>query len=439
MPVVFDNEKSFEAVIGAHGISAQRYAAQLQYAAGSVEKLRRAYKDESLPFLRLPEKTEDIVLFQKTIQPYLRDAQDVVILGTGGSSLGAQALVQLADYNLPGLGTMRETPRLHFFDNLDPDTFERFLDYLPIENSLFIVVSKSGGTAETLVQTIAVLNVLKRAGLAARVAERVLGLSEPRVDGKPHPLRDLLEPFKVTFLEHDCGIGGRFSVLTNVGLLPAFIAGLDVRAIRAGAAQAVQQVLQAETPEEIPSVAGAILNLEAAHQGKNITVMMAYADKLERLTAWWVQLWAESLGKSGKGSTPLRNIGPVDQHSQLQLHLAGPRDKFFTVMTTGTRGRGALFDAAHCKAAHLEVFASKTMGDLVAVQGKATLDTLARNGCPVRHIHSEKLDELALGYLLMHFMLETVIAADLMEVDPYDQPAVEEGKILAKSYMKALA
>ena len=162
---------------------------------------------------------------------------------------------------------------------------------------------------------------------------------------------------------------------------------------------------------------------------------MAYADRLERFTRWYVQLWAESLGKDGKGTTPIGALGPVDQHSQLQLYIAGPRDKLFTIITVDTAGRGPRIAADLAQLAGEPDFAGKTMGDLVAAQGRATAETLAKNGCPVRTIHLDRLDEASLGELLMHFMLETIIAAHLLGVDPFDQPAVEEGKVLAKQYL----
>jgi glucose-6-phosphate isomerase len=162
---------------------------------------------------------------------------------------------------------------------------------------------------------------------------------------------------------------------------------------------------------------------------------MAYADRLERFTHWYVQLWAESLGKNGKGTTPVAAIGPVDQHSQLQLFIAGPRDKLFTVVTVDSAGRGPRIHADLARIAGEPYFGGKTIGDLVAAQGRATAETLAKNGCPVRTMHLGRADESSIGELLMHFMLETIIAAHLLGVDPFDQPAVEEGKILAKKYL----
>ena len=128
-------------------------------------------------------------------------------------------------------------------------------------------------------------------------------------------------------------------------------------------------------------------------------------------------------------------LGPVDQHSQLQLFIAGPRDKLFTVITVDAAGLGPRIDGELAKLAGEPDFAGKTIGDLVAAQGRATAETLAKNGCPVRTIHLDALDEESLGELMMHFMLETIIAARLLGVDAFDQPAVEEGKVLAKKYL----
>src|SRR5690606_13286789 len=152
-------------------------------------------------------------------------------------------------------------------------------------------------------------------------------LTEPAKPGKKNGLRDLLGRFKVPMLEHHTGVGGRFSVLTNVGLLPAAMLGLDVVAVRAGAALALKPVLEKKKAKDVPAAVGAALSVALAEtKNKGISIVMAYADRLERFTRWYVQLWAESLGKDGKGTTPIGALGPVDQHSQLQLFIAGPRD-----------------------------------------------------------------------------------------------------------------
>jgi glucose-6-phosphate isomerase len=237
-------------------------------------------------------------------------------------------------------------------------------------------------------------------------------------------------------LDHDTGVGGRFSALTNVGLLPAAVLGLDIAAIRKGAAVALAPVLAKKPAAQVPAALGAALAVSLAEsKGKSISVLMAYADRLERFTRWYVQLWAESLGKNGKGTTPVAALGPVDQHSQVQLYLGGPRDKLFTVVTVAAAGLGPRIDPELAKLAGEPGFGGKTIGDLAAAEGRATAETLAKNGCPVRTIALARLDEASLGELLMHFMLETIVAAHLLGIDAFDQPAVEEGKVLAKKYL----
>jgi glucose-6-phosphate isomerase len=326
-------------------------------------------------------------------------------------------------------------PRLHFIDNLDPDTYDELLGRLPLATTRFVAISKSGGTGETLMQTVAALATVKEAGLASRVSAMFLGITEPAKGGKRSGLRALFDEHHVGMLEHDPGVGGRFSVLTNVGLLPAAILGIDIAAARYGATAALAPILREFPPSAVPAAIGAALAFALAPR-KPMTVLMAYADRLERFTHWYVQLWAESLGKDGKGTTPIGALGPVDQHSQLQLYIGGPRDKLLTILTVNAAGHGPRIDADLARMVGEPDFAGKSMGDLVAAQGRATAKTLAHNGCPVRTLHLDRLDAAGLGELLMHFMLETIIAAHLFGVDPFDQPAVEEGKVLAKQYLK---
>jgi glucose-6-phosphate isomerase len=423
------------ATIGEGGLSQGALDRALTEVDTALARLREDDETGRLPLLHIPRTTDDLAAIGAAARWLRDDASDIVFLGTGGSSLGGQTLAQLKDYAVPGAGRFTEAPRVHFLDNLDPITVDHVLHRLPLASTRFVAISKSGGTGETLMQTIAVLSALDKAGLKARPAELFFGLSEPRKPGGKNALRDLLEPEGVQFLEHHTGIGGRYSVLTNVGLLPAAVLGLDIAAIRQGAAEAYEPVRAGRSAQDVPAALGAALSVAAANEGRGITVIKAYADRLERYTRWWVQLWAESLGKEGKGTQPVAAIGPVDQHSQLQLYLAGPNDKLFTVITTGVAGQGPVMDERLAKRAGEPGFAGKHIGDLVAAQGRATADTLARNGRATRRIHIEKLDERAVGELLMHTMLETILAGYALGVDPFDQPAVEEGKILAKQYL----
>jgi glucose-6-phosphate isomerase len=420
--------------IGTHGVAADALDTALRRSEAALAWLRAAHADGTLPLLRLPERTDDLDAILRAAARLRSGASDVVVLGTGGSSLGGQTLAQLADVGVRGAEAFRDGPRMHFMDNLDSVTYGGLLGKLPLATTRFVAISKSGGTGETLMQTAAALDAVKKAGLEKRIGELFLGISESQKPGKSNGLRALLGA-GVTMLEHDPGVGGRFSVLSNVGLLPAAVLGLDIVAIRKGAARALAPVLAGKPAAEVPAALGAALNVALAAQGKTVAVLMAYADRLERFSRWYTQLWAESLGKDGKGTTPLGALGPVDQHSQLQLFIAGPRDKLFTVVTVAAAGLGPRIDGELARRAGEPDLGGKTIGDLVAAQGRATAETLARNGRPVRTMHVDKLDEASLGEMLMHFMLETIIAAHLIGVDAFDQPAVEEGKVLAKQYL----
>jgi glucose-6-phosphate isomerase len=424
--------------IGAEGVTAAAFAAALERSEEALDWVRARHADGALPLLQLPARRDDLDGITQAARRLAAGATDIVFLGTGGSSLGGQTLAQLAGYAVPGVGVLREPPRVHFMDNLDAESFDTLLERLPLDTARFVAISKSGGTGETLMQTAAVLAALRQAGLERRIHELVVGLSEPKKAGGRNGLRDLLAPYKVPVLDHDPGVGGRYSVLTNVGLLPAAALGLDIGKLREGAAAALAPVLDNKPAAAVPAAVGAALAVSLSEtRDKRISVIMAYADRLERFSRWYVQLWAESLGKDGKGTTPIGALGPVDQHSQLQLFIAGRRDKLFTMITVGAAGRGPRIEADLAKLCGEPEFAGKTIGDLVAAEGRATAETLAKNGCPVRAIHVETLDEASLGELLMHFMLETIITAQLLGVNAFDQPAVEEGKVLAKKYLAA--
>jgi glucose-6-phosphate isomerase len=436
MGVIQSIDNAREENVGAHGVKADVLKTALTRAENALEWLRARHADRGLPLLRLPEARGDLETIRDTARQLADRASDIVILGTGGSSLGGQTLAQLAGFAVPGVGALRPPPHLHFVDNLDAHTYADLLARLPLATTRFVAISKSGGTAETLMQTIAALSAVKDAGLQTRIPDLFLGISEPAKSGKKNGLRDLLGKFHVPMLEHEPGVGGRYSAFTNVGLLPAAMLGLDVGAIREGAGLGLVPVLAKKPAAQVPAALGAALSIVLAEsKGKSINVLLAYCDRLQRLTHWYVQLWAESLGKNGKGTTPLAALGPVDQHSQLQLFIAGPRDKLFTVVTVGATGQGPRIDGELAKLAGEPGFSGKTIGDLVAAEGRATAETLAKNGCPVRTIHIDRLDEESLGELMMHFMLETIIAAHLLGIDAFDQPAVEEGKVLAKKYL----
>ena len=239
-------------------------------------------------------------------------------------------------------------------------------------------------------------------------------------------------------LEHHTGIGGRFSVLSNVGLLPALARGMDVLALRRGAQDVVTATLAAKNPREVPAAIGAAVAVAFSRdKGMSCQVMMPYADRLGYFAHWFVQLWAESLGKGGQGTSPIACLGPLDQHSQLQLFQDGPRDHLITILRTQTAGEGPAIAPDMAKIAGIPFLAGRNIGDLVAAQAAAVPEALAKAGRPVRIFDIPVLDERAMGALLMHFMLETIIAGRLLGLDPFDQPAVELAKTLTRERLSA--
>ena len=279
MPFAQSIDATLAARIGEEGIDQQALEQTLRRTEGALEWLRARHDGQSLPLLHLPAERGDLASIRDAAGRLRAGASDIVFLGTGGSSLGGQTLAQLAGHGIAGLGALRGAPRVHFMDNLDAETFGTLLALLPLATTRFVAISKSGGTAETLMQTIAAIAAAKDAGLEARIPELFLGLTEPTAAGKRNGLRALLGAHAVQMLDHDPGVGGRFSVLTNVGLLPAAVLGLDISAFRAGAAAALTPVLERQAPQAVPAAVGAAVAIGLAESGgKRISVMMAYAD-----------------------------------------------------------------------------------------------------------------------------------------------------------------
>jgi glucose-6-phosphate isomerase len=433
-------EGCLEAKIGKAGLAQAALDRTLARLQPRLDSLREDYASGALPLLRVPEWRDDIESAREALATLTKDARTLVFFGTGGSSLGGQTLAQLGGWGIPGddgNGGQRDRPRTRFYDNLDPRTLDRALSSLDLATTRFVVISKSGNTPETLVQAIAAIEAVRAAGLGERVPALFLGLTEPRSKAT-NGLRDLCEALSIPTLPHDPNIGGRFSGLTNVGLLPALARGLDVEALRDGATSVVSALLEARTPLDFAPAVGASVAIGLAKErGVKVSVMLPYSDRLSRFAAWYVQLWGESLGKNGEGTTPVAALGPVDQHSQLQLYLDGAPQHFITVLRENCAGSGPRVSADLAKIAQAEYLSGHAAGDLVAAQQKAIPEALLAAGRPVRTIDLERLDERALGALLMHFMLETILAGHLLGVDPFDQPAVESGKIITRRYLGA--
>jgi glucose-6-phosphate isomerase len=406
---------------GANAPSGAGFATCLADAGRALADLWRA----DLELFSNVSREDDIASASAAARDLAAGATDIFVLGIGGSSLGGQALANLLPF-----GKSRG-PRLTFLDNIDPATLSEILAATDLKTARFVAISKSGGTAETLVQTLVFADALSRASLSHK--DRFLVVTEE----KPSALRKFGESIGCPILPHPLGIGGRYSVLCMVGILPALLMGLDAGALRAGARAVLAQARSGADAKDIPAVSGAALHMALVRErALRESVLWIYADKLKTLGPWWRQIWAESLGKNGQGTTPVAALGPVDQHSQLQLFLDGPGGALFTILTTGQSGKGPSVPNAAADALGVSYLGGHAAGDLPAAEARATAETLAKRGRLVREIHVPQIDERALGALFMQFMLETIVMGKLMGIDPFDQPAVEEGKILARAYLE---
>jgi glucose-6-phosphate isomerase len=381
---------------------------------------------DRLELLTILDHSDDFMEAWKLADVFTADTSEIFILGIGGSSLGGRALSKL----LPKLD--KQSPRVTFVDNLGAETFGAALDECDVNTTQFLAISKSGCTAETLMQTLLAAAAVRKSLGGDKLAEHFVVVTENR----PNALRSFAQEIGCPIFNHPLEIGGRYSVLSIVGLLPAALMGLNPKAVRAGAKSVIENARANPGGEESPA-AGAALHFALLREGRlRESVLWTYVDRLETFGDWWRQLWAESLGKGGQGITPIAALGPVDQHSQLQLYLDGPGDALFTLVILENSSAGPKVPAEDAEKLGLSFLGGKALGDLLNAEARATADTLARRGRPVRLIRLEKVDEYTLGALFMHFMLETIIMGRLMGVDPFDQPAVEEGKKLTREYLE---
>jgi glucose-6-phosphate isomerase len=417
---------SLDLALGGPGaVAPAAYDAALAQADKELAWLKAQRDAKAIELFEIPSRTADIDAAQTVADSFTKDTTDIAVLGIGGSSLGGQALQAL---ERPG-----HTPRLAFHANPDPESWAEAMAGFDLKTTRFIAISKSGGTAETIMQVLTAADAIEKAGGGKYLKHHFAIVTEP----KKSPLKDFADSIGAPVLDHPLGVGGRYSVLTMVGVLPALIMGLDVKALRAGAQAVLDATFAAKSAADSTAATGAALHHALAQSDRlDQTVLWNYADKLATFSGWWRQLWAESLGKDGKGSTPVGAVGPVDQHSQLQMFRDGPGKSLYTIVATDTKGKGLVAPVERAKALGLDYLAGKPMGDLVAAEAKATAQTLSRNKRPVRQIHMPKIDEFSYGALMMHFMIETILMGRLMGVDPFDQPGVEEGKVLAREFLQ---
>lgn len=422
MPLSVDTSACFAEAIGGAGLPRAVFAPLAARAGAALAEIGASLDHPDHASLALARRRDDLAHLESQARRF-RALTDVVLIGIGGSSLGARTL--LAALPRPAGG-----PRIHCLEGAMPDAIDRLMAAVQPATTGLLLVSKSGGSSiEVLTLALALIPRLRAGG--ADLARHGLCVVAP---GNT-PLHRIAARYGMTVLDHPPTVGGRYSVLSVTGALPGLIAGLDMAALRRGAAAALDRALQ-QGAASAP-VQGAALAVGLQHDRHvGTTVLMPYDDRLDTFSLWFRQLWAESLGKDGQGTTPVRALGPVDQHSQVQLYLGGPADKFFTLVTVDSAGLGPrlALEGIDPSIAYLD---GATVGDVLAHSARAMAETLARHGRPVRQIRLARLDAESLGALFLHYMLETILTARLLGVNPFDQPAVEEGKILVRGYLAA--
>ncbi len=375
-------------------------------------------------FMRLP-KTAEYAEASARVAEEIRGsgATDFVHVGIGGSALGPMALHRALNHPYYNALAERRGPRIHFAENTDPATLSAILDVADPGATWVNVVTKSGSTAETMANFLVIRGVLVDTLGDFGFQGRMVATTDPEKGF----LKEIADREDLKTLPVPEDVGGRFSVLTPVGLLPAAVTGLNVDALLAGAAQCVDEV--EEQGAEHPAVVGAAMHfLTDTARGRNVRVMMTYADALERLAAWFVQLWAESLGKDGKGSTPHGAVGTTDQHSQVQLYMEGPQDKVIEIVEVEDHPRDLEIPAAYDDLEGVGYLGGHTMAELLNVECDATRRALTEAGRPNATIRLGAVNEENLGYLLQALEVQTAVAGSLYGVNAFDQPGVEAGK-----------
>ncbi len=411
-----------------------------RFAAIHADVERRRESGE-LGFYALPyaaESAKDILEFAEGPGQV---AQDIVVLGIGGSALGTIALRDALlpfGWNALSLDAREGFPRLHVLDNVDPDRVGPVLDRIEPGSTLYIVVSKSGTTAETMAQFMVARQRLLDRFDEEGARRHVVFVTDP----ESGVLRDHAHQ-ALAVMSVPGNVGGRFSVLSPVGLLPAALVGIEIRELLAGA-RSMDERCRTDALHENPAALFAALQwLADTEAGAPIHVMMAYSDRLYGLADWYRQLWAESLGKREAldgtevfaGPTPVKALGATDQHSQVQLYMEGPLDKTVTFLTVGERDEDVAIPELYGDVGALGYLGGRTLGELLDAEQQATAGALAEAGRMNMTIQLPSLSARGVGELIMMLEIATVYAGALYGIDPLNQPGVELGKKLTYGLM----
>ena len=350
---------------------------------------------------------------------YQKNFKDVIILGTGGSSKAGRTFVQIAYRTF---GRSPKFPKITFLENIDFQDFNDLFKKINLKKTGIIVISKSGETNETLVQFLIFLSKYKESFQKQKIEKYFTVITKKGSSS----LRNLANDFSIGVIDLDNNLSGRFSAFSPIGLLPAAISGLNVQNITKGALSLLNEYLKKQ--QIIPSE-GAALHYAAQNSKINISVLLTYTERLRNFGYWHEQLIAESLGKKNKGFTPVHSMGATDQHSLLQLFLEGPKDKLITFITLKKQKDQIKINNNLISIVKKLYFLKKeSLNKLLDFEMEKVCRLLNEYKRPYRTIILNKCAEFEIGYLMMNFMLETIILAYLNNLNPFDQPAIDKGK-----------
>jgi len=421
--------------IGKHGISQKDIETLLPKIEVAVAAMTKKHQEGGMDWRNLPFNQVEVVKDIKEYVALMKPQIDTfVVLGIGGSALGPMAVQQALNhpyYNELPSESRKGYPRLYVADNIDPERLVYLFDILNLEKTLFNVVSKSGSTSETMSQFMIIKEMLE-AKLGKDAAKKQIVCTTDKEKGNLVTIAQT-EGYKTFTIPS--GVGGRFSELSPVGLLPAAFCGIDIKGLLEGAAQ-METFCKNPDFEKNPAYMYAILNYIGMQQGKNISVMMPYADSLKYMSDWYAQLWAESLGKKydihgnivNVGQTPVKALGATDQHSQVQLYTEGPFDKIVVLMGVEEYRETIKIPKIYEDMPSLGFLGGVTHNQLIKTEQIATEYALTVAGKPNMTITLPKVTPKSVGFLLHFFEIATAFAGELMEIDAFDQPGVEEGK-----------
>jgi glucose-6-phosphate isomerase len=433
--IIIDYKNITSAVIGAkNGITPSQLKSLGKKIKPLITKINKQRKAGETPFRDLPYNKGISKRVNAVVKTLRKECDYLVVLGIGGSALGNIALDTALRPFLPDpRDKQSRRPQLFVLDNVDPAQFGSFLDYIKpvLKRTVFNVISKSGRTSETAAQFMTIRELLIDSLGKAGYRKRVVATT----DAKGGTLRKIADSDKLETLEVPDGVGGRFSVLSAVGLFSAAMCGINISQLLAGARDMDERVSCKDFLKN-PAAINAAINYHYYTHDKPISVMMPYSYALKDMADWYRQLWAESLGKKldlnkrevWVGPTPVKALGATDQHSQVQLYREGPNDKLFTFLQVNNFEQDIKIGPAPNCAPELGFLAGKKLSELLNSEKQATEYALLESKRPCLTVLFDKVNAYTIGQFIYLYEVTTSLAGVLFNINPYDQPAVELGK-----------